>query len=119
MIFWVVVGLVAIFFVAKLSLENRVDHRPVSGQIEFDPEDEETDGDFVSDLWGVSTADELMDVVNDWEDLGDNESEALLAKARPFENELDEEDWAEIYQISAGGSELERVAEEKAGDELE
>lgn len=119
-IVYVAIGVIALFFL-KISIENRKSgqEQMVSGKNHEVPDnDEPDDKDLTVQIRELYDADELMEFVNDWEELDDNNSAALLSKAMSFEDDLSEKDWAEIYSIAAEGSGLEKIAEEKAGDEL-
>jgi len=76
--------------------------------------------EFMDRITAASSADELMRVVYDVNNrfpdcyLSGKENDVLLQKALSFENELNEIHWAHIYWISKHGSELKRIAGEKA-----
>ncbi len=73
----------------------------------------------IAEIKKVKSARDLMDIVGRYNCLVGKENNVFLVKAQLFENHLSECDWANIYCIAEEGSELEKVAREKAGDALD
>ncbi len=63
--------------------------------------------------------DELMGLIEYYGVFTERAGDVLLLKALQFEETLDKRDWAEMYYAAPDGSELERVAEAKAGNILD
>lgn len=83
-------------------------------------EDEEADPEFLGEVRAITSGRQLISFLynlHDYDSLSDSENDEILRKA--LELNLDPEDWADIYHIAEPGSQLESVAESKAGDALE
>lgn len=108
-----------VLLIIKLFRENRKQDSPAPWEPGNDHPSDQADPETVEEIRKISSIDELMAFVSDYEWLDGDENKLLLSKALAFEAGLDQDDWASIYEIAAEGSELERVAEEKAGNALE
>lgn len=76
-------------------------------------EQDEADPGLIEAIGNVSSADELIYIVNSYDEFYGEENKALLKKALKFEKDLSKDDWYDILRASEEGSELERVAEER------
>lgn len=113
--FWLFVAVAVIFIIAK-SQEHFL-------EIDVDEEEKE-DPELIADMENAKSAEDLMDAVGDYEPGGHEpdclmgkENDVFLRKAR--ELAICRHDWAEAYRFAEEGSELEKVAKEKAGSELD
>lgn len=80
---------------------------------------QEPDPGFINDIKAASNAEELMQVIwhyYGWHYTNENESDAILTKIRSFKTEFNQDEWEAILNLSAPGSELERIAEENVND---
>lgn len=84
---------------------------------EDDEGDEDDDDSLLREIETASSAEDLMAIVEEYY-LDGEENSAFLRRILPFASQLDQEDWAEIYESSQAETELERIAEERAGDTL-
>lgn len=106
---------VVLIYIAKKSWVN--------SPSEADTDDDKEDPELIADMENAKSAEDLMDAVGDYEP-GGHEPDCLMGKEndvflrKALELAICRHDWAEAYQFAEEGSELERVAKEKAGSEL-
>ncbi len=69
----------------------------------------EEEEDIASLIREATSVEELVDIAYE-NYFGIEDSEAFLAKIRPFENVLDEDDWRAVYLSAEQGSELQQLS---------
>ncbi len=79
---------------------------------EENEEEERENPEIIAEIERAWSAGELMDIVDDCEYFVGNENAAFLKKA--LQLDLCRHDWADVFDAAEEGSELERVAGEKA-----
>ena len=70
----------------------------------------ESNPSLLPDIYRVTSSDELMEIVEEYE-LEGEENGAFLIKALEFDDELSDEDWDTIYEAAEEGSELRQFAD--------